>query len=282
MKRYSSFLSWSGLSGLQRAAGFTLVSQLLSVFVGATVLLGGWAAYRDFQMQWRVSNAERQMDQYAQSAMQELVNILQWSCGAHTPNVANQADRITIAIGDFVGENGGLFSGNNMRTGHFPYATDNYFTASKYIKGHAMNGGFIRVTYHQDRGILINGNEPAWADNDNYVWRGRPLRNTRDMLAAFDRRDRTRVTEFAVDFPLYNDPYATLEGDGGKTMRSSVIKIKLVMQYRYHMDDTFSVYGEDYVRERVYETSVCFLNHAAAINGNQYFIEFTAAGQTGF
>ena len=281
MKRLSRLLALSGLTGLRRATGFTLVSNLVSVFVGATVLLGGWAAYRDFSMQWRVSNAERQMDQYAHSAMTEMVNILQWSCGAHTPNVSGVSNRMTIAIGDFVGENGGL-SSTNMKTGHFPYSTDNYFTASRFIKGHSMDGGFINLTYHQDRGILINGLEPAWAKSDNFVWRGRPLRSGRDALAAFDSRDRMRVTDFSVDFPLISDPYAGYEGDGGTTLRSSVIRIKMVMQYRYRMDDSFGLYGEDYVRERVYETSVNFLNHALAINGNQYFQEFTATGATGF
>ncbi|MBL0059971.1 MAG: hypothetical protein IPP40_00325 [bacterium] len=119
----------AGLVKLSRAAGFTLVSQMLTVFIGSTVLLGGYAAFRDFRMQTRVANAERQMDQYAQSAMTEMVNVLQWSLGGYQVT-SGRNPRWRIAIGEFVGENGGLNSTVRLG-GHFPYLTDNYFTTGQ-------------------------------------------------------------------------------------------------------------------------------------------------------
>lgn len=281
MSTLKNVLRKAGLTGLSRAAGFTLVSQLVSVFVGATVILGGWAAFRDFRMQTRVSNAERQMDQYAQTAMTEIVNVLQWSLGGYQIT-SGRNPRWRIAIGESVGENGGLNS--TVRSGgHFPYLTDNYFTSGQFVNEHRMFGGFITLSHNIDRGIMFNSVEPDWGKRTAdmpYIWSARQARNAQQELAAFDQRDRMRVTEFSIDYPLLTDPRAAYESNPLEFTRST-IRIKIVMQYRYRSNNSFAVFGDDYIRERVYETSVSPLNWGSAITDNRFYKEFVLTGVTG-
>ncbi len=279
MSKLKNVLRKAGLEKLSRAAGFTLVSQMLAVFIGATVLLGGWAAFRDFRMQTRVANAERQMDQYAHSAMTEMVNVLQWSLGGYQVT-SGRNPRWRIAIGEFVGENGGLNS--TVRSGgHFPYLTDNYFTTGQVAFGHKMYGGFITLSHNADRGIMFNNVEPEWGKRSAewpYFWSARQARNAQTDLAAFDQRDRMRVTEFSIDYPLITDPRASYET---REFTRSSIHIKLVMQYRYRADGSLALYGDDYIRERVYETTISPLNWGKAITDNRFFKEFVVTGLTG-
>lgn len=282
MSKLKSILRKAGLVKLSRAAGFTLVSQMLTVFIGSTILLGGYAAFRDFRMQTRVANAERQMDQYAHSAMTEMVNVLQWSLGGYQIT-SGRNPRWRIAIGEFIGENGGLNS--TVRSGgHFPYLTDNYFTTGQFVNGHKMFGGFITLSHNADRGIMFNNVEPSWAKRTAdwpYFWSARQARNFQTDLAAFDQRDRMRVTEFSIDYPLITDPRAAYESNRGLEFTRSAIHIKIVMQYRYRTEDSFAIYGDDYIRERVYETTISPLNHGSAITDNRFFKEFIVTGLTG-
>lgn len=281
MSRLNHVLQLAGLANFKRAAGFTLASQTISVFVAATVLLGGWSAYRDFSMQWRVANAERQMDQYAQTAMTEIVNVLQWSLGGYRIT-SGRNPRWRIAIGEQVNENGGLNS-INRAGGHFPFITDNYFTSGQFVNDHKTYGGFITLSHGADRGILINETQPYWAGSSagQWVWSARQARNARTELAAFDQRDRMTVSEFSIDYPLLNDPRATYESDGGLQFTRSTIKIKIVMQYRYRATDAIGLFGDDYIRERVYETSISPLNYGSAITDNRFYKEFILTGVTG-
>lgn len=281
MRKLREVLRKVGLNSLKRAAGFTLYEQMIVVFVGSAALLGGWAAFRDFSMQWRVANAERQMDQYAQTAMTEIVNVLQWSLGAYQLS-GGRNPTWRIAIGEQVGENNGLNS-TNREGGHFPYQTDNYFTMTQFLYNHKTSGGFITLGHQADRGILFNGGQPDWANNrvDQWVWRGRQARDPQRMLAAFDQRDRMRVIEFSVDYPLVTDPRANYESNYGREFKSSAIKVKIVMQYRYRASEGIGLYGDDYIRERVYETTVSPLNHGSAISDNRFYIDFVRGGGIG-
>jgi len=245
-------------------------------------LLGGWAAYRDLTTQWRLANAERQMDQYAHSAMTELINILSMSMGAQ-PLSSGRNPLWRITIGEFIGENGGLES-QNIKQGHFGYLTDHYFTMNQNQAGqeHRMYGGFITLSHSANTGIKINNDEPYWAeDAEQFIWRGGRVRDPNRELAAFDRRDRMTVKSFTLDFPLSNDPAAVTDGVAGSSLKFSAIKITLVMQYRYRTTDWTGIYGEDYIRERVYETSVTPLNYGKSIEENPFFKQFVQTGLLG-
>lgn len=281
MSKFTYVLRKAGLDSLRRASGFTLVSQVVSVFIGSMVLLGGWAAYRDLSMQWKVANAERQMDQYAQNALGEIVNTLQWSMGAY-PIASGRNPRWKIAIGEYIGENGGLNS-NVAQDGHFPYQNDAYFTLTQTAYQHVMFGGFITLQHNMNRGIMINGREPYWAGTqaEQFVWRGQQTRDGQRELSAFDRRDRMTVSAFAIDFPLATDPDAPFEGLGATTLQSAAIRVKLTMQYRYRATDWIGIFGDDYIRERTYETSVCPLNHGKSIEDNPYFDQYVQTNLIG-
>jgi len=250
-----------------------MVSQMVSAFVAGAALLGGWAAYHDFSAQWRVANAERQMDQYAQTAMVEIVNLLEFSMGA-LPINSGVNSRWKIGIGEQINEHGGL-DNRNTANGGFAHGTDGYFTQTQYAFGHVTYGGFVILSHHPDRGILINNTQPKWANTAaaQWVWRGRQVTNGRTELAAFDHRDRMRMTELSIDFPFLVDPYANLEDDP-ETFIMSAIKVKIVMQYRYRSTASFSLFGNDYVRERIYETTVSPANYGKAISDNPFYKEF--------
>ncbi|MCB9366886.1 MAG: hypothetical protein H6506_05100 [Calditrichaeota bacterium] len=276
MSFIKSVLRKVGLGTLTRAAGFTLFEQTIVIMIGSTALLGGWAAYRDFSMQWRVSMAERQMDQYAQAAMSEMINVLQWSMGSQ--QLAGGRNPLwRIAIGEYVNENGGFNAGQDLGSGHFPYIHDGYFSSTTSLYDPPMTGGFITLSHRSNQGILLNGRQPEWANSRSgmYVWRG-DNRSGPNELAAMDRRDEMSVKSFSIDFPLYQDPATNVFTDeiSRKKFGESVMKITLVMQYRYRAEDVIGLYGDDYIRERVYETSVASLNFGESIVNNRYFQEF--------
>jgi hypothetical protein len=282
MSTLKSFLKLVWNRTLPDSSGFTLVSQAVIVFIGSTALLGGWAAYRDFNMQWRVSNAERQMDQYAHSTMTGLINIFQSSWGAQ--ELASGRSPIwRFAIMEAVKENLGLNS-TSEADGHYPYQTDNFFTANQYTFGHSMDGGFVRVSAHPDRGVLINGTYPKWANPrtswSTYFWRGN-ARIRPDELSCYDSRDRMQMTSLELDYEFYNDPNVTLAGESGKQLKFGVITIRMVLQYRYRADDIIGLYGDDYIRERVFETKIFPLNHGSQVNSNPFWQQFGVSGQLG-
>ncbi|MBL0059972.1 MAG: hypothetical protein IPP40_00330 [bacterium] len=144
-----------------------------------------------------------------------------------------------------------------------------------------MFGGFITLSHNADRGIMFNNVEPSWAKRTAewpYFWSARQARNSQTDLAAFDQRDRMRVTEFSIDYPLLLDPRGVYET---REFTRSAIHIKMVMQYRYRADGSFALYGDDYIRERVYETTISPLNWGKAIKDNRFYKEFVVTGLTG-
>jgi hypothetical protein len=213
--------------------------------------------------------------------MTGLIDILQGSWGSQ--EIASGRNPIwRFAILEAVKENLGLNSTNEAQ-GHFPYQNDNYFTSNQFSSGHTMDGGFIRISSHPDRGVLINGTYPKWTvknGNPQYVWRGIG-RIRSDELACFDSRDRMQLTSFELDYEFYNDPLVNLAGISGKPLKFGVITIRMVMQYRYRADDVIGLYGDDYIRERVYETKILPLNHGSQVNSNPFWTQFGIPGYLG-
>ncbi|RQV96644.1 hypothetical protein EH220_05415 [bacterium] len=233
--------------------GFTLISTMVSFALASVALFGGWVAYRDIQMQWRVANAERQMDQYAHNAMAELVNVLSWSYGAEQIGSGRNM-RWQIAMMDQVLENAGQHGSGLLS---YRYRTDMYYL----LRG--INGGRINLTYDRDRGILFDRVPPEWAEASRgnqrqYVWRGSVIRNPRTNLAAFDRRDRMTVVGLELDRSLVNDPWRDPEKPWDA---HAVIGITITMQYKYDATHGVSLFTDEYVRERTYSTKVFCRNY---------------------
>lgn len=236
-------------SGIRKVQiGFTLISTMVSFALASVALFGGWVAYRDIQMQWRVANAERQMDQYAHSAMAELVNVLSWSYGAEQLGTGRNM-RWRIALMEQVLENAGR-QGPGLLS--YRYQTDQYYL----LRG--VNGGRVELTFDRDRGILIDRQPPEWAVADRgnrsqYIWRGATNRSPRTQLPAFDRRDRMTMSGLELSYALHNDPNI-LPSEPWKL--NSVIEIKITMQYTYDATSGVSLFTDEYVRERTYSTKV--------------------------
>ena len=233
--------------------GFTLISTMVSFALASTAMFGGWIAYRDIQMQWRVANAERQMDQYAHSAMAELVNVMSWSFGAEQTG-SGRHTRWRISLMEQALENAGRHGPGLLS---YRYTTDMFYL----LRG--VNGGRIDLTFDRDEGILIDREPPEWAvsdrgDRSQYVWRGAVNRSPRTDLAAFDRRDRMTMVGLELDMPLIDDPYI----DPLKPWDThAVMGIKITMQYRYDAAHGVSIFAEEYVRERTYSTKVFCRNY---------------------
>jgi hypothetical protein len=256
--RFSIFRKQKGSSGSRHAgfqAGFTLVTTAVSLAIASIALFGGWIAFRDFQMQWRIANAERQMDQYAQNAMAELTNVLSWSYGIEQLSTGRNAVW-RFALMEQAKEHAGPL-GEGLLS--YRYPTDQYYLLRQ------KNGGRVLLTHTADRGILFDRQEPQWAVSrrgnvSQYIWQGRNVRDPRDQLAAFDRRDRMQMTGFELDLPLEDDPYFDTSKPWDK---HSVVQITITMQYRYNATSNNGVIGlfpEDYIRERTYTTKVLCRN----------------------
>ena len=144
----------SGLTENSRS-DFTLISTMVSFALASVAMFGGWVAFRDFQMQWRIANAERQMDQYAHNAMAELVNVVSWSYGAEQiASGRNMRWRISL-------------DGKSARTCRkrrglgllsYRYPTDMYYLLRE------VNGGRIVISYDRDSGILFDRRPPVVGD----------------------------------------------------------------------------------------------------------------------
>ena len=168
---FASAIELRTVADKKRQRGFTLVTSTISILVAGVVLGGTWLSYSMMQSQWRVASAERMMDQYAATTMQELTNRLSWAWGAKMIQGGPRNPKWAFYMDDVIEENG-LFAST------FPYTLgpDNA----------------LELTYRPTQGILFNAFPPKWAAERNsthYVWSGRsgaPL----GVVRSFDRRDR--------------------------------------------------------------------------------------------
>jgi hypothetical protein len=138
----------------------------------------------------------------------------------------------------------------------YRYRTDQYYLLRQ------KNGGRVLLSHTADRGILFDRQEPQWAVSargnvSQYVWQGRNVRDPRDQLAAYDRRDRMQMTGFEIELPLVDDPYYDTSKPWDK---HSVVQISITMQYHYNSTSNIGLFPDEYVRERTYTTKVLCRN----------------------
>ncbi len=225
-----------------RPSGFTLVSTAVSMMVAGIMLAGGWMSYVSMLRQWKIGNAEREMDQYAAAAMQEFTNDLSWSW-AGVPISGGQYTRWKFMFDDQFNENG-------------------QFSSKPWLGRMRDAQNFVVFNYSPSLGILIGGQVPPWAGDrwhTQYQWSGSAPR--RGQTKAFDRRDRMTVEGFTMDWNLFNRYHPNTIGESNG--RKGVVRVYLTMQYSYH--GTFprsdvGLYGDLYVRERHYETQISLKN----------------------
>lgn len=220
-----------------RALGFSLVSLSVSLAVSGIMLAGGWMSYCSLLRQWKIGNAERQMDQYAAAAMQELTNDLTWSWAGVELSGAPYS-RWKFMYDDLFQENG------TMAQSRFGRLRD----AEK----------FVTFSSHPTMGILIRGQVPAWAGDrwhPQYLFRGNsPHRNATN---AFDRRDQMSVERFELDWDDMGQWTGSLQD---LARRQALVKVHLIMHYAYRGNSDLGLYGSYYVREREYNTKILVKN----------------------
>lgn len=229
------------LSSRRSQSGFTLVGTAISAIIGTGILAGAWVAYTDMMIQWRVSHAERIMDQYAAAAMQELTNDLCWSWGAKQIQGGWVNPRWKFYFDDRIEEYGSM-------------------DLWKYNRGADK---MIEITYRPTSGILINNVPPSWARDrftDYYVWAGRSYA-PRGYTNTMDRRDRMTVESILFDWEEFGS-FPSNEESALK--RQGVMVIKMTMHYTYRptnwAEKATHLYGRNYVRERKYETKIFMRN----------------------
>jgi hypothetical protein len=234
------------MAGLNAQGGFTLVSTVIAMLIAGVVLTGAWLGYSDLQVQWRVANADRVMDQYAAAAMQELTNTLSWSWGAKQIQGGARNPRWKFYIDDLVAER--------------PMSTSTWDRLY-----HIGPDRMLELTFRPTSGILFNATAPGWAAdrfNRFYTWTGRSG-VPQGVLSTVDRRDRMTVEGLQVDFNRFT--YVTGSGAPSENLkRSMVMSVELTMHYTYNAPTGFRVgtrlYGSRYVRERKYTTQIAMRN----------------------
>jgi hypothetical protein len=242
------FITRTRPAGLNAQRGFTLVSTVVSTLISSIMIAGVWSAYTDLKIQWRVSNAERAMDQYAASAMQDLTNTLSWAWGAKMIQGGPDNPRWKFYLDDIIEEHG-------------------LMSVSRWDQTyHIGPDRMLELTYSKTSGILFNGIRPKWTgerSTHEYLWTGRggaPL----GVLRSMDRRDRMTVESLLIDFNRFDYLPYTTGIVNEKLKRSQVVKIELTMHYTYTTPALFGLfarmYGNDYVRERKYTTQVSMRN----------------------
>ncbi|MBU0507574.1 hypothetical protein KKH27_01875 [bacterium] len=233
--------------------GFTLVSTAINFTVAGVVLTGAWIAYNNMQVQWKVTNADRMMDQYAASAMQELTNVLSWGWGGEGIQ-GGRNTRWKFSINDLVEEHG-LMQQWRYRT--IP----------------ALGYRYIELTCQPQKGILFNGGQPKWVHG--YLWSGSTPRYLQSRV--FDSRDRMTVEGFGIDYYLYPEFPAQNSREIGAAQimlnRRMLAKVTITLHYTYNAPEFFgkttTLFGSRYVRERKYETTVCMRNWW--VENNEYY-----------
>jgi hypothetical protein len=252
----------NGLTSLYRPRrghqlGFTtLVSAAVSTLVSGVVLTGIWMGYCSMLKQWKVVNADRQMDQYAAAAMQELTNVISWSWGAKQIGGGIGGSRWQFLMEDQVEEYGPMRQWKYGRIRDLQH--------------------FLELTYQPYRGILWHGQPPRWAVEANgtpyYLWRGGSP--TSSSTKAFDGRDQMTMESLWLDLNQHEGYEAPNQSLNGRAKWSMVIKIDMVMHYSYHSSfRSVGLYGDTYVREREYQTQIAMRNWD--VESNWYFDQVT-------
>jgi type II secretory pathway pseudopilin PulG len=235
------------IARLTAQRGFTLVSTMVSMLIAGVVLTGAWIGYTDLQVQWRVSNADRVMDQYAAAAMQELTNTLCWAWGAKQIQGGSRDPRWKFYLDDIVAEQP--------------------MSASRWDRDfHIGPDRLLELSFRPTAGILFNNTAPPWAADRfrrQYLWAGRSGARP-GLVYAMDRRDRMTVEGLQVHFNQF-DSYLTTGGLPNElAKRSMVVRVRLTMHYTYHAPYWFQMgsplYGTSYVRERIYDTQIAMRN----------------------
>lgn len=241
MKAHDAFKSEAGpVSVSKRQRGFTLISTAISFTLSGLVLAGAWMAYRDMQAQMHVNFADRQMDQYASAAIQELSNKLSWAWTAREIQGGYNNTRWNFLVRDEVDEYG---------TWMPPWQLE--------------GDGFTQVRFAPTRGLLIGNSPPNWAEDnyiDYYQWTGRSARigETRTL----DRRDRMTMESLFFDWEESDWDADQVEYENAKC----AVQVELTLQYRYRANSMFGLYSRDYARERNYRTSFYMRNWPSDIN----------------
>jgi hypothetical protein len=213
---------------LKTQGGFTIFHALVGGLIAGVGMTGTWIAYANYSMQARVMNADRQMDQYAASAMQEMTNLLTWSWGAN-PIRGGSTPLWQFQIFDSIAENGAY----NSHGG-----------------GYVVSHQFLDLTYRAAGGIVFSNQYPQWAVGRTasyFIWRGQPNLQ-HDRQYAFDRRDGMSVTGMTIDYPAQPGPYWM--------MKRGFYEIEIRMQYRYTAPYGISLFSNQYVHERLYHTKI--------------------------
>jgi hypothetical protein len=220
MKRFST---------LKAQGGFTIFHALVAGLIAGPCLAGAWIAYGNFTFQMRLMNADRQMDQYASSAMQHLTNYLSWSWGGEPIGGGTRGAIWRFQIKD-------NFNGLDPQRYH-------------------MRGDFVTLRYIPYGGILISDLQPTWAKDglrQQYVWRGRPNQTGGGRQFAFDGRDGMMMTSMTIDYPAVSSNMWEL--------KYATVLIEMKMQYRYKARDGISLFSNEYVHERTFRTTIFMRN----------------------
>lgn len=234
-------------------SGFTFVSTTISMIIAGVVLTGAWLAYSDLQVQWRIANADRVMDQYAAASMQDLTNTFCWAWGAKLVQGGSRDPHWKFYIDDIVAERA--------------------MSLSRWDQDyHIGPDRLLELTFRPTSGILFNSFTPEWAADrlgTSYMWIGRGG-TPRGVVRSFDRRDRMTVESLQISFNTF--PYlSNPAGHPNENLRrSQVVKVELVMHYTYNAPYWFQMgsrlYGSSYVRERKYVTQIAMRNWDVEIN----------------
>jgi type II secretory pathway pseudopilin PulG len=227
----------------RKNAGFTILEMAISLVISGAVITGAWMSYSSMLRQWRVAFADRMMDQYAHSTMQELTNLISWSWGAVQVQGGPRTPRWKFMMDDVIQENGIM--------DQWTY--------------HRDPDGFITLTYDASRGILINSSPPKWAADryrNMYVWSG--TRPGDDQVRVMDRRDRMTIEGLQLEFQTFPWFWVGTDSSASRTEKwRAAVKVWLLMQYRsqgeaFHQAP--GVFAPTYVREREYQTQIFMRN----------------------
>lgn len=242
MKAQVAFNKKAGpVSMSKRQAGYTLVSTVVSFTIGSIILAGAWTAYRDIQVQMHVQNADRQMDQYAQAAIQELTNFASWSW-----------------FGDQV-QGGSRYTRWNFRT------LDEVNEYGTWVPWYVRDQAYItQVSYQPTRGLLFGNRVPSWErdhrSGEYYVWRGSAPRTGESRV--MDRRDRMTMESLLMNPSLSN--YVANQDEYINHM--ATFDVAITLHYRYRANSMFGLYSREYARERTYQTTIYQRNWDSDIN----------------
>lgn len=233
-------------AGRRAQAGFTIYEVALTTIIAGTLLTGGWIAFGDMRVQWKVANADRMMDQYAHAAMQEMTNLFSWCWGAQQIQGGPYSTRWKFVMDDRIQEHGSM----------------DLWEATHY---NLPPGGYLELTFSPTRGILFNGIPPRWAQDRNvnqYLWFGSAPRLY--AINSFDRRDRMTMESLQLEMSTYPEFPAQLGDSAAAIARRNVVKITMNMHYRYSAPNWgrrgTRIFADRYVRERLYETRVYMRN----------------------